>query len=431
MFSLKSETPAIRKWVYAVMAVVLIVNAAVVLWLGDHFLLGSYDKRNNDDVKYVHAAQVLLKDHTLVYNSGALPTNFIMPTIPLMLSGFIAIMDDRDMGVTAFRLLQCLMQSFSIYLLFILARSVFGSRVGLVAIILAAFYIPDLFASGAVLTESTFKLLLLLLLCSTIYAINKKTAAAYVWVGLMLGLACYVKPQSALFPVCLLVLWLVHRYSWKDIVKYTAIVGVCSMALLSPWWIRNYVHFNEFIPFTKSSGNPMLLGALVKRANPPKGFFEQYPEYKDGKLFGPSDNSQKLAAQRLIAYSFKHTPVSYTYWFTAGKTYQLFSAPFYSRPVPGLPRPAINVLHWLYVLAGFAGIVMLLINKRLKQMLPILLPFLYYWLIHLPFITFGRYGYPLMSMLVIFAAAGIVLLIDRRNKNNQGISGAPSPNTLH
>lgn len=401
------------------MALVLLVHVTSVLVLGDHFLLGSYEKRDNDDVKYVYAAQVLLQDHTLVYNSGDLPTNFIMPTIPVMLSGSIAILD-RDAGVMAFRLLQCLMQSFSIYLLFILARSVFNSRVGLVAIILAACYIPDLFASGAILTESTFKVLLLLLLCSTIFAIRKSTALAYVWVGIMLGLACYVKPQSALFPICLLILWLVHRYSWKDIVKYTAIVGVCSMALLSPWWIRNYVQFHEFIPFTKSTGNPMLLGALVKRGMPPKGFFEQYPEYKDNKLFGPNDTAQKIAAQRLIAYSFKHTPIAYTYWFTAGKTYYLFSAPFYSRPVPGLPRPAINVLHWLYVLAGFVGLVLLLALKRMKQTLPVLLPFLYYWFIHLPFITFGRYGYPLVSLLIIFAAAGIVLIAERRKRMSNG-----------
>ena len=164
----------------------------------------------------------------------------------------------------------------------------------------------------------------------------------------------------------------------------------------------------------------MLLGALIKRGAPPKGFFEEFPEYKDNKLFGVNDTAQKLAAQRVIAYGFKHNTFDYTYWFTVGKSIQLFESPFYTRPVPGLPRPLINVLHWLYVVIGFLGIISTFLNRRMKQMLPIFLPFLYYWFIHLPFITFGRYGYPLMSMLTIFAAVAIVAAMEIRITRKHG-----------
>ncbi|RAP77101.1 glycosyltransferase family 39 protein [Paenibacillus montanisoli] len=412
MFSLRSETPRMRRFVWIVVAAVFLIHMTVVLSLGDHFLLGSYEKRNNDDVKYVHAAQVLLEHHTLVYNSGMNPTNYIMPVVPVVLSGFMTLLD-RDAAVMGFRILQCLMQAASVYLIYIIAREMLGRRVAVAAVLLDALYVPNLFASGAILTESTFKLLFLLLICSIIYALKRKTSKAYVFLGLMLGLACYVKPQCALLPICLLIIWLVQRYSWKDIFKFTAIIGVCSMLLLSPWWVRNYVNFHEFIPFTKSTGNPMLLGALIKRANPPKGFFEQYPQYKDQKLFSGSDSGEKLAAKRVIAYGFKHHPLDYAYWFTVGKSIQLFESPFYSRPVPGLPRPAINVVHWLYVLTGFAGLIMLGVSRRLRTILPLLLPFLYYWFIHLPFITFGRYGYPLLSLLAIFAAVVVVALLER------------------
>lgn len=176
MFSLRSETPVVRRIVFTVIAAVLIVNTAMVLWLGDHFLLGSYEKRDNDDVKYVYAAQMLLEKHTLVYNSGDKPTDFIMPTIPLMLSGFMLFLN-RDEAVIAFRLLQCLMQAASMYLIFVITCAMLGTRTAVVAIILAAFYVPDLFAAGAILTDSTFKLVFLLLVCSTMYALQKKTPA--------------------------------------------------------------------------------------------------------------------------------------------------------------------------------------------------------------------------------------------------------------
>ncbi|MFC4811020.1 glycosyltransferase family 39 protein [Paenibacillus sp. GCM10023250] len=404
-----------RKYLGVVMGAVLLIHVVSVLWLGDHYLLGSYEKRDNDDVKYVYAAQVLIERGTLVYNSGLQPTNFIMPAIPVMLSGFMALFD-RDAAVMGFRLLQCLMQAASVYLIFVLARETLGRRVAAVAVLLDALYIPNLFASGAILTESTFKLLFLLLIASFLYAVRKRTAGAYVFAGAMLGLACYVKPQCALIPVCLLILWLIRRYRWTEIVKYTAIVGACSMLLLTPWWVRNYHDFHAFIPFTKSTGNPMLLGALIKRAAPPQGFFDQYPEYgHDSKnLFAGYDAEQKRTAQRLIAYGFKHQTLEYTYWFTVGKSIELFINPFYSRPVPGLPRPAINVVHWIYVLLGFAGIVLTVVRRRFKLVLPLLLPFLYYWFIHLPFITFGRYGYPLMALITIFAAYAIVSLLEAR-----------------
>ncbi|NBD27623.1 glycosyltransferase family 39 protein [Paenibacillus glycinis] len=402
-----------RTFVWVLMAAVFLVHAVIVLWLGDHFLLGSYEKRDNDDVKYVYSAQMLVERGTLVYNSGLQPTNFIMPAIPVLLSGFVSFLD-RDAAVMGFRLLQCLMQAASIYLIFILARETLGRRVAVAAVLLDALYIPNLFASGAILTESTFKVLFLLLISSFIYAVKRRTAGAYVFAGIMLGLACYVKPQCALIPVCLLVLWLMRRYSWKEIVKYTAIVGACSMLLLTPWWVRNYNDFHEFIPFTKSTGNPMLLGALIKRAAPPQGFFDQYPEYKgdSNNLFAGYDAEQKRTAQRLIAYGFKHQTLAYAYWFTVGKSIELFINPFYSKPVPGLPRPAINVVHWLYVLIGFAGIFLTVVRRRFRPALFILLPFLYYWFIHLPFITFGRYGYPLMCLLSIFAAFAVVSILE-------------------
>ncbi|QHT62743.1 glycosyltransferase family 39 protein [Paenibacillus lycopersici] len=402
-----------RTFLWVLMSAVLLIHMAIVLWLGDHFLLGSYELRNNDDVKYVYSAQVLLEHGTLVYNSGMQPTNFIMPAIPVLLSGFLSFLD-RDAAVMGFRILQCFMQAASIYLVFILARETLGRRVAVAAALLDALYIPNLFASGAILTESTFKLLFLLLICSFLYAVRKRTAGAYVFAGIMLGLACYVKPQCALIPACLLVMWLIRRYSRAEIVKYTAIVGACSMLLLSPWWVRNYADFHEFIPFTKSTGNPMLLGALIDRAAPPKGFFEQYPEYKnDSKnLFAGYDTEQKRTAKRLIAYGFKHQTLPYTYWFTVGKSLELFENPFYSRPVPGLPRPLINVLQVIFVLAGFAGIALALFRSGFKRVMPILLPFLYYWFIHLPFITFGRYGYPLMCLLAIFAAYLAVAVLE-------------------
>src|ERR1700730_18537182 len=122
MFSMKYESRRTKLWLAIMMAFVLVVSLGVVLFYGDHFLLGSYEKLNNDDVKYVNSAKILLNNHTLAYNSGKSPSAFIMPGVPLILSGLMLIFGQNDAAVMAYRVLQAMLQAGSIFLLFVLAR---------------------------------------------------------------------------------------------------------------------------------------------------------------------------------------------------------------------------------------------------------------------------------------------------------------------
>lgn len=70
---------------------VFLVASAIVIVYHDYFWLGDFVRLNNDDVKYVHSARILLNEGTLAYNSGDAPSTFIMPGVPLVLAGFMAI----------------------------------------------------------------------------------------------------------------------------------------------------------------------------------------------------------------------------------------------------------------------------------------------------------------------------------------------------
>ena len=64
-----------------------------------------------------------------------------------------------------------------------------------------------------------------------------------------------------------------------EMVKLGSIMFIMFGVIMSPWWIRNYLEYGEFIPLAASSGNPFLQGTYIN--------YEQTPEnvvyYKLGK----------------------------------------------------------------------------------------------------------------------------------------------------
>jgi 4-amino-4-deoxy-L-arabinose transferase-like glycosyltransferase len=403
MFSLLNESRRTRMWLLGLMVFVFAASVGVVLLYGDHFLLGTYEKLNNDDVKYVNSAKILLNHHTLAYNSGKAPSAFIMPGVPMILSGMMLIFGQNDTAVMAYRVLQALLQTGSIYLLFILARYVFNTRVALIACVISALYLPDYFTSGVILSEAWFKTIFMLLLCFTIVAIEKRLIKYYVIVAVLLAMACYFKPQAVLYPIIFVIPWLLHKYSLKRMVSSGLVLVVTFSVLLTPWWVRNYASFGKWIPFTNSAGSPFLQGALVYGALPSQGFFDKYPQYTRENLFLGSEDAKVTAGKRILLYGLTHEPIKYIAWHTVIKTSLLYISPFYWKTILGVSYPVMTLLQVIIFFMAAIGMVRSWLKKT-GEKLVILLAFSYFTLIYLPFVTFDRYGYPNHFILILFAA---------------------------
>lgn len=414
LFSLRAETRRTRLFLYVVCAFVFLLGAAVCLYYGDGFLLGTYAQLNNDDVKYVRSAELLLQKGVLAYNSGEQPSVFIMPGLPLLLAPFRYFLN-RTEAVMAFRLFQCLIQAASVYLLFLLGRQFFGSRSGKLAALLGALYVPGYYSSGTVLTETVFTFLLLLTTLFAVGAIRTKRMPLYAAVAVGWAAMTYFKPQCVLYPAIIGVLWLVARYSWREMLRFGLLMATVFCLLLSPWWIRNAVTFDKPILLTQSSGNPLLLGTFIYFGAPSAGFFEQYPQYKDN-LVSDFDAVNKETALRIIRYGFTHQPLRYLSWYTVEKTWLLFQQPFYWKEILGLPKLAVAIGHQLYFWAGLAGIALALVRRRGKALLPLFLTIGYFIGVYLPFVTFTRYGFPLMPFLILFAAGFVEAAVSFRKK---------------
>ncbi|MEF2968256.1 glycosyltransferase family 39 protein [Paenibacillus sp. M1] len=388
-------------------AFVGILSCTIVLVYNDYFLLGDPVKPNNDDVKYIQSARLLLNEGVLAYNSKDQPSAFIMPGMPLLLSGFMAVFGQGQGGVVAFRIFQCLEQAFSVYLIYWIGKRIFNARVGLIAAVVSALYLPDYFSSGVILSETTFRMLLLLLVCLTILAREKGRTGIYIWIGVVTAAAAYFKPHASLYPAVFLLLWWKDKLPWRLAVKYGLLMAIAYALLLAPWWIRNWVTFHEFILFTNSAGSPFLLGTRIRGQLPPPGFFEAYPQYEPETLFKGSDRNAVQKGLDIISYGFKHEPLKYLYWYTLGRWVELYFHPFYSRPIWPITRPVMNGLQIVLMLLNMAGLLWALAKCRFSRLLPLLLALGYFTVIYLPFVAFNRYGYPNMALLILFGSFAV------------------------
>jgi len=71
------------------------------------------------------------------------------------------------------------------------------------------------------------------------------------------------------FPVILLAATAYSCLGWPRAATVLLVVSVAFAALMSPWWIRNYLLFDAFVPFSTSASKNLYLGN--NRNNPHAG----------------------------------------------------------------------------------------------------------------------------------------------------------------
>ncbi|MBP2001462.1 4-amino-4-deoxy-L-arabinose transferase-like glycosyltransferase [Paenibacillus shirakamiensis] len=403
MFLVKDTTIKQRVWLAGIAFFILAMSSFTVLWGHNYFLLGSMSHPDNDDVKYIQSAKLLLTQGTLAYNSGVGPSAFVMPGFPVLLAGFIALFGDEG-GVIAFRLFQCLLQALSIYLIFWIARYVFNEKVAMIACVLSALYVPDYFSSAMILSESICRILILLMVVCIIQAIESRRWTWYLMIAILTAVGVYFKPQLALVPLVLILLWWRHRFSIKIMIQLSALMVTVFLILLAPWWIRNVMVFDRFILFTSSAGSPFLLGTRMNWELPSSGFFQAYPQYTPKTIFEGSDDTAVTKGMDIIKYGFTYEPWKYLKGYTIEKFEDLYLDPYYWRPIWPISKAAMVIMQALIIILSTLGLIWALFKNSFTRMLPMLYVLAYFTVVYIPFVAFSRYGYNNMVFLLILAA---------------------------
>jgi 4-amino-4-deoxy-L-arabinose transferase-like glycosyltransferase len=175
------------------------------------------------------------------------------PGYPYLLGGTYALSGNSR---AAGRILGAALGALSVLLLFLVARRIWGRRVGLVVVALAAVFPPLVLLSRDLVSETLFIALELgALLCVLNF---RRSGGALRWAataGGLCGLAALTRNTglALMLPVALGV-WTARPWSRPSSLAAPLLAIACAALVVAPWIIRDAAEFGRFVPVTTSAG---------------------------------------------------------------------------------------------------------------------------------------------------------------------------------
>jgi 4-amino-4-deoxy-L-arabinose transferase-like glycosyltransferase len=210
-----------------------------------------------------HAVSVARGDgysKTLAYGR---PTAFRPPGYPYLLGGVYRLAGAQHAGearrVDVARRLQVVIGTVLVAMVGLLAAQLWGRAVALVALALAAVYVPLVTMSGAVMSEPLFAVFMLGSLSAAIH--HRRSAHRYRFAlvaGLLAGAAILTRANAMILlaPLVAAVWDARPRLSVRALGPPAALVAVAVLALV-PWTIRNARTLHHFVPVSTQLGSAL------------------------------------------------------------------------------------------------------------------------------------------------------------------------------
>jgi 4-amino-4-deoxy-L-arabinose transferase-like glycosyltransferase len=141
----------------------------------------------------------------------------------------------------------------------LIAAQLWGPRVALVAMGLAALYVPLVTMSGTVMSEPLFAVFMLGCLSAAI--VHRRSAHRWRWAllaGVLAGLAILTRANAVilLLPLALVAWDRRPRWSLRALGPPVALVAV-AVLVVSPWTIRNARTLHQFVPVSTQLGSAL------------------------------------------------------------------------------------------------------------------------------------------------------------------------------
>ena len=362
---MKNALPA-AAWIILLLALLLRVGYVAVT--PDYALV-------HDAVDYDRAAKSIAQGNGYPYSRvKGRETAFRPPSYPFLLAGVYTVtgvahakVEDR---VRAARILGIVISTLIVGLIGVVAAQLWGRRVALAAMGLAAFYIPLIVVGGSVMSEPLFAALLLGALAA---AIQHRRSHRWRWVllaGVLAGLTILTRANALvlLLPLGLAVWTGRPRFSPRALAVPAALV-VLALLTVSPWTIRNAVVFDRFIPVSTQLGSA-LAGtyndqARTDKENPASWrSIGHLPEYR--ALYArlseiPEPEVEDILTERSKAYIREHpTYVAKVALWTTLRTFELGGLDWSRHTASTIsvtPRWANAgvICFWIFALLALAG----------------------------------------------------------------------------
>lgn len=352
-----------------------------------------------DTLNYHNMAKNFLRNGFLGYGINEVtkePNAYITPGYPLLLTFIYAITDGgNEYGIFAVKMVQALLGTFTVGLIFLLARKVGGIVAGIISAVFAVVYPAFLVVTAYHLTETLYNFVFCLYLYLQLIAFEKNNKYIHIFTGFIFGVVVMVRPTIfPLFVAIYLIELLLNRK--KEYVRYYIYFTIGLLIIMIPWWIRNYLITGKFILLCTQAGNPLIGGA--------------YPPGFSGSMH--VDGNQLKEGINIIINGFINHPYEYIKWFTIGKLELIFGRVYLAGFLPELKF--FCIVHYISLAFGVVGVICSILknNVRILSEYVIMLTVL-----QLAFIPELRYAFSIMSVLMIlsgYAISKIMLKIARK-----------------
>ncbi len=240
-------------------AIFIILVAALALRLVVVALAFATEEPHTSDALYY--IDIARHPKWLLYSRGG-PVTSIGPIYPVFMAPIMAIIPRSQLAaqLISLRVLQALVDTLSVWLIYRIAAHLFGERAGRVALVAQAFDARYIFQVGAIATETLFIALFCAFMLVYLKASADGSLPGYRWAGVLLGLAVLTRPIPLLFPAALAI------HAWLQPGQRRALLGVTQLtammlALVIPWTVRTAINAGEWLPVADTAFSHLWLSS--------------------------------------------------------------------------------------------------------------------------------------------------------------------------
>lgn len=351
---------------------------------------------------------------------------FRTPGYPLLLSALFVI-GGQDVSVMAGRALSAVLGTITCGLAAALGWRLSGERVGLLSAMAVAIYPEAIAQSVFVLSEAPFTPLMLLQLLAWINAWRATCTRGVIgWSiggGGAAGLATLMRPSWLLFIPFAVVIALVVFSQRKKQLQIAAVMVAVFCLTMSPWWIYTYAVAGRFVPTSLQVGASLYDGLSPTATGASDMRFVPEFEKRQNEIDAAQPPSEKQLFEDRLDELMKQASID---WAKAHpqRVLQLAGVKFLRiwSPLPNAAEFSSNKLRLVLMISYLPAIILAAIGcYRCRQLgwplVLLLLPAVYFTLLHMIFVSSIRYRQPAMIPLLVLAAVAVAWLSSFQNSS--------------